>query len=257
MSPLDATLVALAGVGAGTINAVVGSGTLITFPTLVLLGFPPLTANVSNNIGLVAGGASATWGYRADLSTQREQLRRLAPWSLLGGLTGAALLLVLPAVAFKAIVPALIVLALVLVVLGPRLQAWGARHHSDDPDGMPWRGPALAVGVFLGGVYGGYFGAAQGVLMMGLFSVLATQPLERLNGLKNLLVTGVNTVAAIAFLLFARDHVDWAVVGLVAVGSFAGGLLGAAIGRRLSRTVLRAVIVVVGLVALVRLLWFS
>jgi len=260
VSALHAALILLAGVGAGGINAVVGSGTLITFPTLVLLGFPPLTANVSNNIGLVAGGASATWGYRSDLAAQRGHLRRLAPWSLLGGATGAALLLLLPASAFKAIVPVLIVVALLLVVLGPRLQAWGASHRSDESDvegRMPWRGTALAAGVFLGGVYGGYFGAAQGVLMMGLFSVLAAEPLERLNGLKNLLVTGVNLVAAIAFLLFAREHVDWAVVGLVAVGSLLGGLLGAAIGRRLSRTVLRGVIVVVGLVALVRLLFFS
>ncbi len=270
MSPLDAVLVLLAGVGAGTINSIVGSGTLITFPTLLFLGYPALTANVSNNIGLVAGGLSASWGYRRELSGQGGALRRLLPLSLVGSVVGATLLLVLPAAAFRAIVPVLIVLALVLVVTGPRMQrAAAARRATASADITPagswaagsaaagnWRAVALPAGVLLAGMYGGYFGAAQGVLLMGVFSALSSEPIQRLNGFKNVLVTLVNFVAAIAFLLFARDHVQWPIVGLIAIGSAIGGWLGAHVGRRLPPLVLRGVIVTVGVLAIVKMVWF-
>ncbi|MBK8469359.1 MAG: sulfite exporter TauE/SafE family protein [Candidatus Phosphoribacter sp.] len=256
MSLLDAVLILLAGVGAGTINTIVGSGTLITFPTLLFLGYPPLAANVSNNIGLVAGGLSGSWGYRRELRGQGDLLRRLLPMSLLGAVVGAGLLLTLPASAFRAIVPVLIALALLLVIFGPRLQRAAAARHTDTA-GMPsWRPRALAGGVFVGGVYGGYFGAAQGVLLMGLFSALSSEKIQRLTGFKNVLVTVVNTVAAVAFVLFAREHVHWAAVLLIAVGSFVGGLVGASIGRRLPALVLRAIIVTVGVLAIVKMVWF-
>lgn len=258
MSLLDALLVTLAGVGAGMINAIVGSGTLITFPTLLVLGYPPLTANVSNNIGLVAGSGAASYGYRTELAGQ-PLLPRLLPLSLVGSVVGAALLLVLPAAAFRSIVPVLIALALVLVLVGPRLQAAAARRRErqGEGEGMPGgHAVALGVGVFVGGVYGGYFGAAQGVLLMGLLSALSTEPLQRLNGLKNVLVTAVNLVAAVAFLIFAREYVSWPVVLLIALGSLVGGLLGARIGLRLSPAALRAVIVVVGAVAIVKMVAF-
>ncbi len=264
MTALDALLVLLAGVGAGTINSIVGSGTLITFPTLLFLGYPALTANVSNNIGLVAGGLSASWGYRRELVGQRGPLQRMLPLSLAGSVIGATLLLVLPPAAFKAIVPVLIVLALVLVVTGPRRQRAAAARRAADgvpaptTAGMPrWRRLALPTGILVAGMYGGYFGAAQGVLLMGIFSALSSEPLQRLNGFKNALVTSVNFVAALAFLAFAREHVQWALVALVAVGSALGGWLGAHVGRRLPPTVLRAVIVTVGVIAIVKMVWFS
>jgi uncharacterized membrane protein YfcA len=207
----SAVAVALAGTGAGIINTIVGSGTLITFPTLLFFGVNPLVANVSNNIGLVAGGVTGAWGYRHELDGQAHTLRRLMPMSFLGSLVGASLLLVLPAAAFRTIVPVLILIALVLVVAGPRIQA---RVHPEGNDGsVPrWHAPAMAAGVFAAGVYGGYFGAAQGVLLMGLLSALSLEPLQRVNGYNNVLSLVVNLVAATVFVLFEREHIAWLVV---------------------------------------------
>lgn len=251
MSPVAAILVLLAGVGAGAINAVVGSGSLITFPTLLALGYPPVLANVSNNIGMVPGGAAGTWGYRRELAGQGRRLLTLGSMSCLGGLTGALLLLVLPAAAFRAIVPALLAVSLVLVVLQPRIQrAMTDRHaRQDRRSGVP----AMA-GVGLAGVYGGYFGGGQGVLLVGILGTLLPESIQRVNGVKNALAATVNTVAAVVFVVVAPDRIDWSVVALIAAGSAAGGLLGAGAGRRLHPAVLRAVIVTVGLVAIASLL---
>src|SRR5689334_19459113 len=267
-------LICLAGLGAGAINALVGSGTLITFPTLVALGYPPVTATMSNATGLVAGSVSGTWGYRAELRGQWDRLRWQLPASLVGAVLGAYLLLHLPEKVFAGIVPVLLVLALVLVVLGPRLQAWtarravGARPHA-------WEGPppacggesgrapehvstrrmaTLVFGTFAVGVYGGYFTAAQGVLLVGLMGALLPESVQRMNAAKNLLALVVNVVAALAYTSVAFDRISWPAAGLIAAGSLIGGLLGARYGRRLSGNALRAVIVVVGLIGLYRLL---
>jgi uncharacterized membrane protein YfcA len=239
--------VLVAGVAAGAINAVVGSGTLITFPTLIAFGIPPVTANVSNTIGLVPGVVSGIVGYRRELSGQRARAIRLGSASLIGGVIGAVLLLSLPAGAFKAIVPALIVVGLLLVVLQPRITAWvDARHEgAREANGPRWVWPA----VLLTGVYGGYFGAAQGVLLMGILGIGIADTLQRLNGLKQVLAGLVNGVAGVIFIVVA--HVDWRVVALIAVGSVIGGQLGATFGRRLSPLALRIFIVVVGVAALV------
>ena len=255
MSFWSAVAVALAGTGAGIINTIVGSGTLITFPTLLFFGVNPLVANVSNNIGLVAGGITGSWGYRHELDGQARTLRRLMPLSFLGAVVGAGLLLVLPPEAFRAIVPVLILVALVLVVAGPRIQA-RAHPEGDDVAEPRWHAPVMAAGVFVAGVYGGYFGAAQGVLLVGLLSALSLEPLQRLNGYKNVLALVVNLVAAIVFVLFAREHVDWLIVLLIGAGAFLGGIIGARIGRRIPPTVLRGLIIVIGLVAIVKLVWF-
>lgn len=252
----EALLILLAGMAAGTINTIVGSGTLVTFPTLLAFGFPSVTANVSNTIGLVAGGMSGTWGYRREVRTMSDQLKRLAPMSFLGAVVGALLLIVLPPSAFQAIVPALILLGVLLVVFGPRIQRWAAKNHADQEVAHDSAGRRilLAGGIFVAGVYGGYFGAAQGVLLMGIMSVLLSQPLQRINGIKNVLGTIVNGVAAITFIIVARDHVDWRVAGLIAVGSLLGGFIGAGVGRKLPPNVLRGFIVVIGLIAIVNLL---
>lgn len=247
MSPWEVVAVLLAGVGAGTINAVVGSGTLITFSTLLAFGVPPVTANVSNTVGLVSGSLSAAVGYRVELAGQRRRVVRLGTASLVGGVAGALLLLVLPSAAFDAVVPVLIVLGCVLVVLGPRISrrvlARAAARDTLAEHGVWWVWPAVA----LTGVYGGYFGAAQGVLLMAVLGIGVQDSLQRHNATKNVLAFLVNGVAAVVFILVA--HVDWTVAALIAVGSVVGAQLGSTVGRRLPPAVLRAVIVAVGVVA--------
>ena len=243
-----------AGTGAGLINAVVGSGTLITFPVLLALGYPPVTANVSNNLGLVFGSMAGTVGYRQDLAGTRPLLTRLLPSSLIGGVLGAVLLLWLPARAFATVVPVLIALAVVLVVAQPRIAAATARRGSAGTGPAPGAGPAARVGVLGAAVYGGYFGAAQGVLLIGLLGALLTEPLRRIVGVKNALASVDNGMAALTFLLLAPQRIDWAVVALISAGSITGGLIGAIAGRRLPPAALRGVIVAVGLIAVVRLI---
>jgi uncharacterized protein len=251
-------LIMVAGVGAGAINSLVGSGTLITFPTLVALGFPPVTATMSNAVGLVAGGVSGTWGYRTDLRGQWHRLRWQIPASVTGALIGSFLLLHLPEKVFIRIVPVLLILALLLVIAGPRIQAYARRRAEAAGRSAehvpPLRMAALVVGTFAVGVYGGYFTAAQGILLMGVMGALLPEDMQRMNAAKNLLALLVNVVAALAYTLVAFDRISWLVAGLIAVGSLLGGWLGARYGRRLSPNALRAVIVVVGLIGLVRLL---
>lgn len=248
MSVLEALLVLVAGFGAGTINAVIGSGTLITFPVLLAVGLPPVTANVSNNLGLVPGAASAVYGYRRELRGEEPRLARFASMTALGAVCGAALLLLLPAGAFKAIVPALIAISLVLVVAQPRISAHlASRRPADRRHG----GPLLRLGIFGVGIYGGYFGGGQGIVLFALLASALPGKLISINVIRAALAGLANAVAAVVF-IFAAD-LDWLAVLLIAVGSTAGGLLGAGVGRRLPDPVLRGVIVVVGLAAIAQL----
>jgi len=244
VTPLESLAVVVAGVGAGAVNAVVGSGTLITFPTLLAIGLPPVTANVSNTVGLVPGSFSAALGYRAELAGQGRRLGVLAIASVAGAVAGGLLLLVLPQAAFRAIVPVLIGLGCVLVVLQPWLSDRVSRPHDAPAHGGPW----LFVGVLLAGVYGGYFGAAQGVLLIAILGLALDEHMQRVNAAKNLLAALVNLAAALLFVVVA--DVDWAAAGLVALGSVAGAFLGARFGRRLHPTALRALVVVVGVIAI-------
>ena len=251
-------LIALAGLAAGVINALVGSGTLITFPTLVALGYPPVTSTMSNAVGLVAGGVSATWGYRAELGGQWDRLRWQIPASLLGAILGAYLLLHLPERVFAQVVPVLLVLALVMVVAGPWIQSW-ARKQAEAAGRpaehvTPVRKALLVFGTFAVGVYGGYFTAAQGILLVGVMGALLPESLQRMNAAKNLLALVVNVVAALSYTIVAFGRISWPVAGIIAVSSLVGGWVGARYGRRLSPNVLRTVIVVVGLIGLYRLM---
>jgi uncharacterized membrane protein YfcA len=237
-----------AGVAAGGINALVGSGTLVTFSTLVTLGVPPLTANVSNTVGLVAGSVAGSLGYRSELAQQRDRLVRYVPVSLAGGLAGAALLLVLPSSAFDAVVPVLVALGVLLVAIQPYLSRRLAVSHDAHPVG----GPVAWVAVFAVGVYGGYFGAAQGILLIAVLGILVDAHLHRMNALKNVLVALVNGIAAAVFIVLAP--VDWGIALVLLVGSSVGGYLAGRHGRNVSPAVLRTFIIVVGVIALVVML---
>ncbi|HJQ47789.1 MAG TPA: sulfite exporter TauE/SafE family protein [Amycolatopsis sp.] len=261
-----ALIVLAAGIWAGAINAVVGSGTLVTFPVLVALGYPPVTATTSNAVGLAPGTISGAIGYRHEIRGQGRRIARYAVPSFVGAICGTVLLLSLPPNTFEKVVPVLVGIAVVLVVAQPRVSAFVARRrdtqvtagpaaHSGSVEGdgvRPHGGPLLLFLLFLIGIYGGYFTAAQGVMMMGVMGMLLTDSLQRLNGIKNVLAAVVNVVAGTIYAFIAP--VSWPVIGLLALGSTLGGQLGAKIGRRLPPTVLRIVIVVVGVAAIVQLL---
>ncbi|HET8795373.1 MAG TPA: sulfite exporter TauE/SafE family protein [Arthrobacter sp.] len=256
MELLTAAIVLFAGLWAGTINAIVGSGTLVTFPVLVALGYAPVVATISNAMGLIAGNATGAWGYRRELKGLGPTLAKLLPASVAGGITGAALLLNLPEYVFEFVAPFLVVVALLFVVFQPKLQRWvrsrAEKRAEANPDGASTGKHPLALFflVFFAGVYGGYFVAAQGILLVGILGVFLAGTMQNANAVKNVLVLAVNMIAAVSYMIFAFDRIDWPVVGLIAVSSMIGGYVGAKVGRRLSPILLRSVIVVLGLVAL-------
>jgi uncharacterized membrane protein YfcA len=240
-----------AGIVAGLVNTVVGSGSLVTFPTLVAFGYSPLIANVSNTVGLVPGSASGAFGYRRELRGQGALVRRLATASAMGGAVGAVLLLALPGSAFEKVVPFLVLMACALVVLQPKLTAIvAARRASREPGRRPG-GVVLDVAVFATAIYGGYFGAAQGVILIALLGILIDDELQRLNAVKNVLAGTVNATAAVIFVAFS--HIAWLPAALLAVGATIGGQLGAHVGRRIPPRALRALILVVGIAVAIKL----
>jgi len=250
MSPVEAMLIIAAGVGAGVMNAVVGAGTLVTFPTLLLLGYSPVLANVSNTVGLVPGSVMATIGYRGTLRGRGPVVRRLIVAATVGGLTGGSLLVLLPGRAFDTIVPWLLLIAAVLAAFQPRIASAiavrrAARGAGEGPAGPVAPGVVLLIG--LTGVYGGYFGAAQGVMLLVVLGLALGGPLNELNGVKNILGGTANLVAALLFI--AISEVDWVVAGLVAVGATIGGGLGGRYGRRLPSSVLRVLLVAIAVIA--------
>lgn len=251
LDPLEALAVAAAGVGAGAVNTIVGSGSLITFPTLVAVGYPTVTANVSNNIGLVPGSVAGAYGYRRELEGQGTRARTLGAASAAGGLTGAILLLALPSTVFDAIVPALVLLACALMAAQPFLaKRLNDRRTEESPD----VGVAPIAIAFFAGIYGGYFGAAQGVILLAMLTIFIPQDIQRSNALKNILAGLVNGVAAVIFIIFA--DVAWEAVALVAVGAIVGATLGARLGRKIPPNALRIGVIVIGVAVAVRM-WMT
>ncbi|MGH9105787.1 MAG: sulfite exporter TauE/SafE family protein [Acidimicrobiales bacterium] len=268
MDALSALAIAGAGLAAGTINTVVGSGTLITFPTLLALGYPPLVANVSNTIGLVPGSMSGVHAYRRELRgpEQRRRLLHLCGFSLAGGAAGSVLLLALPGTAFRRAIPWLILLACALVLVQPsvrrRLAASEARAGARRGPGTGGPGPArarrnlqgqvLAASIFATGVYGGYFGAAQGVILISVLAIFIADHLQRLNAVKNVLALLANLVAGVIFAF--SGHVSWPAAAVLAAGAVVGGQVGGRVGRHLPQPVLRSLIVAVGTAVAILLL---
>jgi uncharacterized protein len=239
MTVLEALAIVGAGAVAGGVNAVVGSGSLITFPTLLAVGYAPVTANVSNTVGLVPGGVSGMIGYRKELRGQGRRTAVLGTGTTAGAIIGGVLLLQLPSQVFDAVVPILILVAVALMALQPSPKL---RERGDNTVG----GVAAA---FFTGIYGGYFGAAQGIILLALLRLCFDDDLQRLNGIKNVLAGLANGVAAVYFIVFADPA--WGAAGLIAAGSIAGAQVGARYGRRLPQEVLRRVVIVGGTIVAV------
>lgn len=242
-------LLLAAGFGAGVFNGVAGGGTLISFPALLALGYPALTANMSSTVGIWPGYLGSVAGFRTEIGDQRAHLRSLVPLTVLGAVVGAALLLTTPSHAFSRIAPWLVLFASLLFALRPLLAKGLARLGH--VDGQVHR-PVLFVGMFLAAVYGGYFGAAMGVIMLAVLGLALPDTLARSNGLRALLSVLANGVAALVFVV--HGGLPWAAVGAIALGCLVGGYAGAVLARRLPVPVMRVLIVCIGLATGIRLL---
>ena len=247
MTPETAALLAGAGLLAGGVNALAGGGSLISFPALLAAGYPPVTANVTNTVALFPGYAGSVAGGRPELKGQRERAGSLVVVSVVGAALGSVLLLTTPGEVFRAVVPFLILLACGLLLLQPRLAARVQRGDSPAHGGLP-----LQAGVLLAAVYGAYFGAGLGVLLLGLLGVFLVDRLAVVNALKNVVSVVVNAVAVVAFGIFGP--VAWEAVLVVALASLTGGYLGGRLAGRVPGRLLRGAVVLYGVVVSVLLL---
>jgi uncharacterized membrane protein YfcA len=238
-------LLALAGFAAGAINAAAGGGSLVTFPALIAVGYPPLVANVTNNVAVSPGYATAAWGYRGELRGQRGRIAPLAAVSAFGSLVGVGLILVSSQQAFEGIVPFLVLAACALLAAQPAV----GRRIGDRTGEGGRPGIGALVGQTLAAVYGGYFGAALGVAVLALLGTFFDDTLQRLNALKTLLQLVIGGTAALGFALLTP--VAWGAVAIVGPASLAGGLVGARLAKRVSDRVLRSGIVAYGVLAAV------
>lgn len=243
MSPADALLLAAAGFAAGSINAVAGGGSLVSFPALVATGLSPLAANVTNTVAIWPGYLGSVTAYREEVRQQRSRAVALGLTAIAGGAVGSAVLLLAPDAVFESIVPVLILLGCALLALQPKV---AARVAASSAAGGRSRGADLHVAVFLASVYGAYFGGGLGVILLAVLGIFVADHIQRTNALKAVLSLVVNTVALIVFALVAP--VSWAAVAVVAPASLLGGYLGAGVARRLGATALRWVVIVFGVV---------
>jgi len=243
----DALLV-LAGFGAGVFNGVAGGGTLISFPVLLALGYPAIVANVTSTVGIWPGYLGGVAGFRREIADQRDRFTTLAPVTVLGATAGAILLLTTPSSDFTRLAPWLVLFASVLFALAPLLRRWLAGEQS----ALRARPVALGVGMFIAAVYGGYFGAAMGVIILAVLGLTLPDTLARAGGIRAVLSVLANGVAAIVFII--HGHLQWGAAGLLAIGCLGGGYLGAALARKLPSAVLRVIVVAIGLATGIRLL---
>jgi hypothetical protein len=242
VEPHDVLTVLAAGLGAGVVVAAVGAGSLVSFPLLLGVGLTPLVANVCNTVGLVPGGLSGSYGFRRELAGKASLVRATAVTSALGSLVGAFLLLALPATSFERVVPWLVIVAATLIAAQPVISRWLRRRPAQRPRAAPRTLPAPLGGMSsIIGVYGGYFGAGQGVMLVAFLALGLDEGLQVINGLKNVAVLSANLAAAVVFVFWAP--LDWSVVGLVALGSVFGGWIGAHVGRRLPPLLFRVLVV--------------
>lgn len=241
MSSAQLALLAVAGVVSGVVNALAGGGSLLLFPTLLAVGFPPLAANVTNSVIQCPGYVGLALGSRRELSGQRGRVLSTASVAVAGSLVGSLLLLVLPATVFDAVAPALVGLASVLLGMQPWLSRWIGEPEPDAPD----RRLILLPAVFLAAIYGGYFGGALGVILIAVLALAAHDDLRRLNAAKGVLSLIIGAVTVVVFGIGAP--VDWLAVALLGPTTLVGGFFGAKLAGRVPEPALRAAVVVVGL----------
>ncbi len=241
MPPADLALLIVAGVASGMVNALAGGGSLLLFPALLAAGFPPLAANVTNSVIQFSGSVGLALGSRRELRGQRSRVLSTIGVAAAGSLAGSLLLLMLPAQVFDAVVPALVALASVLLGVQPWLSRWIGEPEPDAPD----RRAVLLPAVFLGAIYGGYFGGALGVILIAVLALTAHDDLRRLNAVKGVLSLFITAVSVVVFAIGAP--VAWLVVALLSPVNLAGGFLGAKLAGRVPEPALRVAVVVVGL----------
>ncbi len=249
MTPGTALLLAAAGFAAGSINAVAGGGSLVSFPALVASGLPPLTANVTNTVSVWPGYLGSAVAYRAEVTDQRSRALALGATAVAGAVVGSIVLLTAPADVFEAIVPILILVGCALLAVQPRVAAHVARRSAA---GGRSRVLDLHLATFVAAIYGAYFGGGLGVILLAVLGIFLTDHIQRINGLKSALSLVINTVALVAFAVFAP--VAWTSVAVVAPASLAGGYLGAGVARRLGATALRWTVIAFGVTVAV---WLS
>ena len=250
MSPADAALAAVAGLCAGLINAVAGGGTLVSFPALVGLGVPAVAANVTNTVALVPGYLGGAVAQRRDLVTYASRLKALTIAAAIGGLLGSILLVNTSDEVFRDLVPFLILAACALLGFQERIRRWYTQHRPRTGDASTRRPVALVTSVFVGAVYGGYFGAGLGIMLLAVLGLALDDPLPRINSLKTTLSLVINVLAACFFVFSGK--VEWGFAAVMAVSSLGGGVVGGRIAGRLDAPILRAVVVAFGVIVAIR-----
>lgn len=248
---MDHLVVLAAAVAAGAINAIAGGGTLVSFPALVWIGVPAITANATSTVALWPGSMSSAWAYRRELRKSDVHLYSLIVPSVIGGLAGAALLRLTPTEIFDRLVPILILFATCVFMLQERIQRWFSRSSQSPHEGARWMVGAMGYQLLVG-LYGGYFGAGIGILMLAALAIMGHTDIHQMNGLKNVLAACINGIAALYFIW--AGLVSWPHAAIMAAGAVAGGVAGVGLARRIGRTAVRRMVVGIGFAMAVSLM---